>query len=633
MHTRLGVHRGARAWARVLAWMLPLAAWSQAPSLINYQGRLLDGTNLVNGSVALSLRLFDAPAGGTRVYEDSNTVTVVDGLYSTWLGDQTVAGQLDDALNRTSVWLEVAVDGLALTPRERLAAVAYARQVAGLLVHTNGNSMINPAGSNVVAATALQSAIGGGMSNSLADTWRSLIAGGEQNSIAEFADRSAIGGGWQNRIASGAGAATIAGGLHNTISNNASYATIPGGRSNFAAGAYALAAGRRARAVHQGAFVWGDATDADVESTANNQATFRAAGGFRVLGGAISGDASGLSNFPAVLVRNASATPGALSLSTNNSATAAQAAALGGAFNVASGAGSLVAGGIGNVADGVGAAVVGGGGLDLFLFAAVSNRALGDFSFVGGGGNNTASGRYASVVGGKDNVADGAGSVVLGGVSNEARGTYSVAAGYRAGALHAGTFVWADSQAADFNSTDTNQFLIRAGGGLGLNTVAPSATLHVVGSPTLGAILVAPQEVISGDDAELVLAEDTTGNFAMRLRYDGTLNQLRVFGVENRTNSGPHLVVARDEGYVGIGAPTPAGQLHVLGGSATIPVLLVAGATSTVASGRGAGVSISAGRGGLGDIGAGDPGGTGGVCRSPVAWAAGAGWGATAAMW
>ena len=588
---------------------------AQAPSLINYQGRLLNGTNLVNGSVSLSLRLFDAPAGGTRVYEDSNTVTVVDGLYSTWLGDQTVAGQLDAALNSTSVWLEVAVDGVALVPRERLASVAYARQVAGLLVHTNGNVMLNPAGSNVVATVALQGAIGGGVSNTVGDTWRTVIAGGAHNVIADLADYSALGGGRQNRIATGAGAATIAGGDNNVVGNNASYAAIPGGRSNVVGAVYGFAAGRRARALHQGAFVWGDATDADVDSTANNQVTFRSGGGFRVLGGAISGDASGLTNFPAALVRNASATPGALALATNNAATAAQAAALGGALNVASGVGSVVAGGIGNAAGGVGAAVVGGGGLDLVLLQAVSNRALGDFSFVGGGGNNTASGRYASVVGGKDNLAGGAGAAVPGGVGNRALGTYSLAAGRQAGALHEGTFVWADAQAADFESTDTNQFLIRARGGLGLNTVAPSATLHVVGSPTLGSILVAPQEANNGDDAELVLAEDDTGEFGMRLFYDGGLNQFRLFGVENRTNLGPHLVVTRDDGYLGVGATTPSAQLHVLGGSGSIPALLVAGATSTVVSGRGPAVSISAGRGGPGDIGAGDPGGTGGVVQ------------------
>ncbi|MCU0858004.1 MAG: hypothetical protein MUC65_06335, partial [Pontiellaceae bacterium] len=76
---------------RVLAVVLftGLLSFAEVPQLINYQGRLLNGTNLVNGSVGLSLRLYNASSGGTLLYEDSNSVTVVDGLYSTLIGDQT----------------------------------------------------------------------------------------------------------------------------------------------------------------------------------------------------------------------------------------------------------------------------------------------------------------------------------------------------------------------------------------------------------------------------------------------------------------------------------------------------------------------------------------------------------------
>jgi hypothetical protein len=608
---------------------LSSSALGQVPRRINYQGRLAQGTNLVNGAVALSLRLYDAPAGGTLLYEDSNSVTVVDGLYATLLGDNTVAGDLDDALIRGQVWLEVAVQGGALAPRELISSVAYARQVEGLRALPYGTIVLSPAWSNTVHSSAYQSVIGGGLSNHLGDTWRSVLAGGHGNFVGDFADYAAIGGGRRNEIRSSATRAAIGGGESNVVNTNASYAAIPGGLSNEAGAPHTFAAGRRARALHTGSFVWGDSTDAPVDSTASNQVTFRAGGGFRVLGGALSGDAGGLTNFPAVLIRNASATAGALSLSTNNAATAAQAAALGGALNVASGPGAAVAGGIGNIADGVSAVVAGGGGLDFSLFAAVSNRALGDFSFVGGGGDNTASGRYASVVGGRDNLAGGAGSVVPGGVGNRALGTFSLAAGRRAGALHEGAFVWADAQDADFDSTGTNQFLVRASGGFGLNTVAPSATLHVVGSPTLGSLLVAPAEAASGDDAELVLAEDDTGDFGMRLLYDGGVNQFRILGVQSYSNRGPHLVVARDSGLVGIGTNAPAAQLHVLGGDSSTPVLRVEGAAESTTGAVGAAAAIVAGDGGpggavvtagtggrldlaAGDAGAGGFGGAGG---------------------
>jgi hypothetical protein len=54
---------------------------------------------------------------------------------------------------------------------------------------------------------------------------------------------------------------------------------VPGGRINTAQGLRSFAAGHRAKALHEGAFVWGDATDADVASTGNNQFIARASGG------------------------------------------------------------------------------------------------------------------------------------------------------------------------------------------------------------------------------------------------------------------------------------------------------------------------------------------------------------------
>jgi len=100
-------------------------ATAQIPNVINYQGRLVDGETLVNGDVSLELRLYDSATNGTLLYADSNTVTVVDGLYSTHIGDDTIAGSLTNALTNAMVYLEVVVDGAALTPRERLVAVPY----------------------------------------------------------------------------------------------------------------------------------------------------------------------------------------------------------------------------------------------------------------------------------------------------------------------------------------------------------------------------------------------------------------------------------------------------------------------------------------------------------------------------
>ena len=126
------------------------------------------------------------------------------------------------------------------------------------------------------------------------------------------------------------------------------------------------------------------------------------------------------------------------------------------------------------------------------------NDALGQFAFVGTGLSNTNLGSYAAIVSGSNNFAGvgaynafiggGAGnrvaapySTVSGGLSNVAAGYSSFAAGTSAKANHQGTFVWADAQPADFVSTGTNQFLVRAGGGVGINKNNPSTALDVNG--------------------------------------------------------------------------------------------------------------------------------------------------------
>jgi hypothetical protein len=54
---------------------------------------------------------------------------------------------------------------------------------------------------------------------------------------------------------------------------------VPGGNGNLAGGNNSFAAGYRAKANHQGCFVWGDATDADVSSSGERQFIVRANGG------------------------------------------------------------------------------------------------------------------------------------------------------------------------------------------------------------------------------------------------------------------------------------------------------------------------------------------------------------------
>jgi hypothetical protein len=84
-----------------------------------------------------------------------------------------------------------------------------------------------------------------------------------------------VAGGYYN-TASGI-AATVSGGSANTASGIS--ATVPGGQDNQATGASSLAAGNGARAMHDGTFVWADATGGNFASTSNHQFLIRAAGG------------------------------------------------------------------------------------------------------------------------------------------------------------------------------------------------------------------------------------------------------------------------------------------------------------------------------------------------------------------
>ncbi len=100
---------------------------------------------------------------------------------------------------------------------------------------------------------------------------------------------------------------------------------------------------------------------------------------------------------------------------------------------------------------------------------------------------NTATGTDANALGGSNNVASGSYAAIPGGRDNTAAGSSSLAAGRGAQANHDGTYVWADSQSAPFASTGTNQFLIRANGGVGIGTNSPVSTLQVAGIVTANA--------------------------------------------------------------------------------------------------------------------------------------------------
>ena len=154
---------------------------------------------------------------------------------------------------------------------------------------------------------------------------------------------------------------------------------------------------------------------------------------------------------------------------------------------------SVIVGGYGNLATGSGV-FIGGGGYDGTYSA--GNQALANASTIGGGLDNTieSGSAYSVIGGGRDNTvptnasaatigggaqnsASGSYSTVPGGVNNNASGDRSFAAGDGALAAHYGSFVLADASGGFFSSTATNQFSIRAEGGVRLVTAGAGVTL------------------------------------------------------------------------------------------------------------------------------------------------------------
>jgi hypothetical protein len=109
-------------------------------------------------------------------------------------------------------------------------------------------------------------------------------------------------------------------------------------------------------------------------------------------------------------------------------------------------------------------------------------------------GDGTAAGGYASTAMGIETTAGGYASTAMGdgttasgnlsmatGYGTIASGAYSTAMGRTAYAIHDGSFVWADNQTAVFNSTLTNQFSLRASGGVRLSDDTPAISFGTTG--------------------------------------------------------------------------------------------------------------------------------------------------------
>lgn len=416
-----------------------------------YQGYLESSGSPVNDTCDLQFKLWDALNGGAQVgqTQTSTNVAVNGGLF-------TVQLDFGSAFDGDTRWLEIAARCPAgsgsyttLSPRQALTAAPYALYslnapwsgLSGVPAgfadgvdndtttfwSLTGNPGTTP-GTNFLGTTddqALELRV---------NSQRALRlepAAGSPNLIGGYSGNSAL---------SGVKGATIGGGgeegsnYTNLVTDD--YGTVSGGVANLAG---------------------------DVSGTMNDA-------GLATVGGGSGNRASGLG-----------ATVGG---GQQNEATDSEATVGGGFFNEATNFRSTVGGGAVNEASGRFATISGGAG----------NTASGENDSVGGGWDNAASNGNATVAGGAMNTAWGHGSAVGGGVSNVitttaqfaaipggrnnfAQGSYSFAAGRRANANHAGTFVWADANDYDFSTFADNGFKVRATGGVrivvGIDETAP----------------------------------------------------------------------------------------------------------------------------------------------------------------
>ncbi|MGA2177030.1 MAG: tail fiber domain-containing protein [Verrucomicrobiota bacterium] len=454
-----------------LSGTLPAAQMSPGTANISITGNAATVTHGVYDNGSYTDPAWIASLAGSKIVGDiGGDANTVDGLHAAdfWQlqGNNAGPGNFLGTLNNQPLELRVNnTGGLRLEYNVNAPNVIAGFSgniavpgVAGAAIGGGGQAgNINGVGSDYAT-------IGGGAANAIGpSSGYSTISGGQNNAV-QFGDlNSTIAGGVNNTIQSNNWYSTISGGGQNTISNTAWYAAIHGGGGNII-----------------GTNAWWSVIGGGAGNLLGPNATFSLIAG---------GDWNTIqSNAVQAVIGGGT---GNLIMANANEATIP-----GGSTNVigSSAAHSTIAGGeFNNVGNSAQDAAIGGGYLNVVQTgASMSTIAGGNAnviepgsmdSAVGGGFQNVIhSNTLAATIGGGglNQIMAGANySVIPGGANNVVGGSGSLAAGQNALAMQAGTFVWADSTPGPFGSTASNQFLVRATGGVGIGTTSPAAALHV----------------------------------------------------------------------------------------------------------------------------------------------------------
>lgn len=428
-----------------LLLFLPVSSVMAAPvpQLMNYHGALADNSgNPVTGNKIIVFSLYSSATDTLTpaVWTETQTVAITSGSFNVLLGSSTTLPA--SVFDNEELWLGIAVGiDQEMSPRQRITSVGYAMRAgtADSITSTANVTADNPIVSNVPTGTApFQVSSTTVVPNLNADMVDGIHAsslwqtGGNAGTVAgtDFigtADMRQLDFRANNEVSLRIQPTNNF--VNITTTHSASPNIIGGWRNNSVAGGVV------------GATISGGGGTINATDYPN-----RVLGLYGTIGGGISNTVGVNTGLPdAVLAATVAG-------GQENKATASLAVVGGGYWNTASGADSTVGGGFVNTAGVLAGATVAGG---------IYNKALGYASTVPGGIFNTAGADFSLAAGRRAVVRD---PVAAGNVSGDV-----------------GTFVWADSQDADFSSSAANQFLIRASNGVGINTNTPGATLDVNG--------------------------------------------------------------------------------------------------------------------------------------------------------
>ncbi|MEI8191520.1 MAG: hypothetical protein WCI75_17535, partial [candidate division NC10 bacterium] len=113
------------------------SAQAQAfPGTMNFQGRLTGAdNNPLGGPHLFTFNIYNMAAGGTSLWTETQTLTVVNGVMSAVLGSVTPLPY--QIFTSSGLYLEITVDAVTLSPREPLVAVPYAFYAANASTATS----------------------------------------------------------------------------------------------------------------------------------------------------------------------------------------------------------------------------------------------------------------------------------------------------------------------------------------------------------------------------------------------------------------------------------------------------------------------------------------------------------------